>query len=223
MAITMKKLKILALSALAAVILIVSVSAVNGEYDSSSDPLISQSGLLYWYENSFSPAVAKTVTDAVTPLQLALTEAQKTIVENQKTIKENQDKIARLEAQIAAIAAKLDAETTAPEAPSIPNDPAAAASGWETLFLPYGTTLLATTPCDIVFRAGLAVVVSPFIGENAQGLSDTSDKCDLLDGTPVPANHFLIIPRGGDGRGIRITSEAGAYVMVRGGYELVQP
>jgi len=230
----MKKLKILALSALAAAILIISVSAANDQYDSSSDPIISQSGLIYWYENSFSPAVTQTVLDAVNPLKQALASAQETIANNQKTIEEyrktieenqntakaNQDKIAALEVQLAALAAKLDA---IPSTPATPEIPSVQASGWETLYLPFGTTLFASTPCDIIFRAGVAIVVSPFHGDSAQGISDTSDKCDLLDGTNVPANHYLVIPRGGDGRGIRITSEAGAYVMVRGGYELVQP
>ena len=41
------------------------------------------------------------------------------------------------------------------------------------------------------------------------------------NGDNVSFNHALIIPRGGDGRGIKITSTYGAYVMVRGEYEIV--
>ncbi|HPU17585.1 MAG TPA: hypothetical protein PLZ27_02825, partial [Bacillota bacterium] len=61
-----------------------------------------------------------------------------------------------------------------------------------------------------------ATVVSPFAN---QGISDNTLGTDLLNGTAIALNHLLLIPRGGDGRGIKITS-TGAFVMVRGEYTI---
>ena len=67
-------------------------------------------------------------------------------------------------------------------------------------------------------RSCTATVVSPF---EDQGLSDITGGEDLLNGVEVTKNHEMIIPRGGDGRGILITYSGGAYVMVRGEYKVV--
>jgi len=69
---------------------------------------------------------------------------------------------------------------------------------------------------ELILRSGTATVVSPFAN---QGISDNTLGTDLLNGTAIALNHLLLIPRGGDGRGIKITS-TGAFVMVRGEYTI---
>ncbi len=80
-----------------------------------------------------------------------------------------------------------------------------------------GSKLLADSPCEIILRSGTAIAVSPI--EN--GLNNITDGSELLNAAEIPLYNCLLVPRGGDGRGIQITSE-GAYVMVRGEYQIVE-
>lgn len=90
---------------------------------------------------------------------------------------------------------------------------------YEAIFVEYGKKVLApTASIELILRSGSAVVVSPF---DDQGLSDITGGKDLLNNNSITKNHALIIPRGGDGRGILITSREGAYVMIRGEYGIV--
>jgi hypothetical protein len=113
---------------------------------------------------------------------------------------------------IAPIKAKVDAY-------SAPAQTAADAdsTAYEVLELKKGARLMAHGSCEVILRqGGTAAVVSPFA---EQGIGDLSDGSELLDGAALPINHLLLIPRGGDGRGIVITSDK-AYVMVRGKYAI---
>lgn len=93
-------------------------------------------------------------------------------------------------------------------------------NSFEVIFVEYGKEVQCTAPTEIILRGGKAEVVSPF---EDQGLSDLTDGTDLKNGTAVPKNHNLLIPRGEDGRGIVITSQDGAYIMVGGAYIIVEP
>ena len=69
---------------------------------------------------------------------------------------------------------------------------------------------------EIILRqGGTAAVISQY---RDQGIADLTDGAELLNGTALPVNHHLLIPRA-DGRGISVTSSV-AYVMVRGDYEI---
>ncbi len=81
-----------------------------------------------------------------------------------------------------------------------------------------GQMLQCTASTELILRVGSAVIVSPFTN---QGLSDITAGVDLLNGTDVPKNHCLIIPRGNDGRGILITGPYDAHIMVGGAYTIV--
>ena len=95
-----------------------------------------------------------------------------------------------------------------------------ASNTYEAIFVEYGQEIQCTAPIELILRSGSAEIVSPF---EDQGLSDLTDGKDLKNGTAVPKNHNLLIPRGEDGRGIVITSTGGAYVMVGGAYIIVEP
>ncbi len=78
-------------------------------------------------------------------------------------------------------------------------------------------TVLAGSVCEIIVRPGSsAVCVSPF---EDQGIADITLGSEILNGTEIPINSYCIIPRGNDGRGIKILSEK-AYIMIRGDYTI---
>lgn len=85
-----------------------------------------------------------------------------------------------------------------------------------------GQTLYApASAVELILRSGSAKVVSPFTTEGLkQGLSDLTSAGDVQNGEALIANHLMLIPRGGDGRGIVITSDI-AYIVVRGEYQIV--
>ena len=90
--------------------------------------------------------------------------------------------------------------------------------GYEVIEMQKGQVLYASGDkgIEIILRSGTATVVSPFAN---QGISDNTIGTDLQKGTAIGLNHLLLIPRGGDGRGIKITSTS-AFVMVRGEYTI---
>lgn len=96
----------------------------------------------------------------------------------------------------------------------------AKADAFEAIFVEYGKEIQCTAATEVILRSGTAVIVSPF---DNQGLCDLTGGVDLKGGVSVPKNHNLLIPRGSDGRGIKITSSNGAYVMVGGAYIIVEP
>ncbi len=94
----------------------------------------------------------------------------------------------------------------------------ATADAFTVVELKPGQELQCTAATELILRSGSAVIVSPF--EN-QGLCDITAGVDLAGGTKVPKNHCLLIPRGNDGRGIKITGTGSAFVMVGGAYTIV--
>jgi len=96
------------------------------------------------------------------------------------------------------------------------------------VLVPYGATVIAETASDsvvVVLRSGSAVAVSPYnTPGTAQGLNDLSDGSELYNGENVTLFHNVMIPRGGeDGRGVKVTSIGGAYIMIGGNYTIVEP
>ena len=88
---------------------------------------------------------------------------------------------------------------------------------YEVLHLKENALLLSETPCEILLRSGSAAA---YLAGNDNGLADLTDGGELMEGDALVSNHLLMIPRG-DGRGLRITSNE-AYIMVRGGYRIVE-
>ncbi len=111
---------------------------------------------------------------------------------------------------------EIPGDTKKPEAPNT----TPASTGFVAIKVEYGQEVQCSAATEIILRSGSAVIVSPF---EDQGLSDLTEGLDLKNGQDVPKNHNLLIPRGDDGRGIRITSTNGAYLMVGGAYKIVEP
>lgn len=203
-----RKIRLSLMAALAVAILTTTAAAATGSsnlYDTANDPIVTYSGMQKWAEETFRPSINRTITNTVAPLQTALNEAEQKLSQAQQTI-------AELEKTIAALAQKVDNINVSAES-----------GGFEVIYVTAGTQVLATSVCSLILRAGTATVVSPFTGTSAQGISDLTTGAELLAGESIPANHYIIIPRGNDGRGIKVTSEGGAYILVQqGGYSLVE-
>jgi hypothetical protein len=199
------KLKISVISALTvAILLCVSVFAANG-YDSTADPLIT----LSYLNDVFMPQIYEQMESLVSGGNVGsgggnITNSALTAIE---------DELLNLQARLAALEASGSGGNTATSGSSD--------TTFKAIEVKKGQTVLAVgSSCELVLRAGSARIVSPFTGENAQGLADFTGGKDLQDGTDVPSNHLLLIPRGDDGRGIIITSSS-AWIMVRGEYKIV--
>ncbi|MBQ3125625.1 MAG: hypothetical protein IJC15_01025 [Clostridia bacterium] len=195
-----KKIRLSVLLALILALILTTVVSISA-YDTASDPLITYSGLVKWAEETFRPSLNTKIESSTAALQTALSDTQAKLATAEQSI-------ATLEQKVADLSTKLE------------NTSDASGSGYSVIFLTGGTQLLATSVCSIILRAGTAEVISPFAG---QGLTDITSGLELNNGDSLVVNHQTIVPRGNDGRGIRITSAGGAYILVQGGYTLVEP
>ena len=76
-----------------------------------------------------------------------------------------------------------------------------------------GESLTGTAGTEMILRMGKAAIFATESG----GLSDVTVGYDLPDGTEMPPNHLLIVPKD-DGRGI--VAKTDCLVMVKGGYTI---
>lgn len=201
-----KKLRLSLALAMTVALVLTSVVAAGAAYDTTNDPIVVYSGLVKWAEETFRPTVNEKIDSTAAPLQTALTAAQNKLTAAEQTI-------AALQKQVADLSAKLDSAAAG-------GTSSGTANAYTVIYLTGGTQLLATSVCSIILRAGTAEVVSPFDG---QGVTDITNGVELMAGDALSPNHEIIVPRGNDGRGIRISSSSGAYILVQGGYTLVEP
>lgn len=78
-----------------------------------------------------------------------------------------------------------------------------------------GKTVIGDAGTEMILRMGKGTIV----GSARGGLADVTQGGDLGSGTPIPANHMLIVPLS-DGRGVRISAETDAILMIKGGYSI---
>lgn len=79
-----------------------------------------------------------------------------------------------------------------------------------------GQTLYAMAGTEFIVRTGSTVAVST----DSNGIPDVTAGLDVAAGAPIQLNHLLVFPR--EGRGIKPAEQTDLiYVMVRGGYTLV--
>ncbi len=189
-------------------------------YDSTTDPVIT----LSYINNNLLPQIEVRINElqklienggGVSSGSSSIDSAEITDLSNRVSSLENRmnyiatnDSLLQLAARVSALENKTGTSTSS-----------SGSNQYSAIFIEYGKTLIApNTSIELILRSGTAIVVSPFA---EQGLSDITSGLDLKNRDSVSYNHALIIPRGGDGRGIKITSTNGAYVMVRGEYEIV--
>ena len=85
------------------------------------------------------------------------------------------------------------------------------------LELDKGQTIMADSICEFIARPGSKVeAISPF---PEQGIADITNGREVLNGEIIELNAYCLIPRGSDGRGMKVLSEK-AYIMIRGEYTI---
>lgn len=189
----MKRTKIIALAAAFSVTLTALPMLVYGDVQ-TYDPENDPLVSLSYIDEVVRPEYDEKIEE----LEELISELDSVIGGLNKSLGKANDKINELEKKLAA----------APEA---------ASDGYEVVYMTQGTKLLAQSPCEIILRSGSAIVVSI----TSNGLNNITNGTELLNAADVPLYNCLIVPRGGDGRGIHVTS-ADAYVMVRGDYQIVR-
>jgi hypothetical protein len=189
-------------------------------YDSTTDPVIT----LSYINNNLLPQIDARISELQKLIDNGGASTGGSSGVDSAALNELGNRVSSLESRMNYLATNDSLLQLAARVSALENRPAGSsgASGsmqYTAIFVEYGKTLIApTASVELILRSGSAVVVSPFAD---QGLSDITGGADLLNGRQISFNHALIIPRGGDGRGIKITSRDGAYVMVRGDYEIV--
>ncbi len=189
----MKKIRIFALSAAFATTLSVFPMLVSG------DEAI--------YNSEEDPLVSLSyINEVITPAyDEKIDELTETVNELLQSVSDLTDALEDSEAKVSELEAAI-------------GTPSESALGqYEVVYLKKGAKLLAETPCEIILRSGSAIAVSITVN----GLNNVTDGSELLNAADIPLFNQLLVPRGGDGRGIQITSED-AYIMVRGDYSVVE-
>ncbi len=83
------------------------------------------------------------------------------------------------------------------------------------LELENGKCVYTNSVLEFIVRPGSSVsAISPF---PEQGIADITNAVEYLDGDEIKINSYCLIPRGNDGRGIRVNNEL-SYILVRGDY-----
>lgn len=86
-------------------------------------------------------------------------------------------------------------------------------SSFSVVNLKAGQLLIGNAGCEIILRMGTATIIATEKG----GICDVTIGGDWPNGSPVPANHNLIVPVS-DGRGVK--AETDIILMVKGTYTL---
>lgn len=179
------------------------IFAADSDYDSSTDPLISYS---YLKER------LSELQEEIESLQSEILSVDNSSLETRLT--ELESRISDIESEISELAAQL-AEIDSGSSSS------SSSSGSDFVEVQFtkGDIIYATGGAlELVLRSGSAVVVS---SSSTLGLCDMSLGIDIMNGGLVVYNHLLLIPKGDDERGIKITSST-ASIMLRGSYYVVE-
>ncbi len=97
---------------------------------------------------------------------------------------------------------------------------AASAGSYMLLTLKKGQTVMSSACCEIISLSGSAAVLVTSAANisSGAGISDLTKGSVLTNGTLIPTNHYLVIPKG-DGRGFTVTSD-NANILIRGEYNI---
>ncbi|MCD8002766.1 MAG: hypothetical protein LUG88_02435 [Clostridia bacterium] len=181
------------------------IFAADSDYDSSTDPLISYSYL----EERLSE-----LQEEIESLQSEILSVDNSSLETRLT--ELESRISDIESEISELAAQL-AEIDSGSSGS--SSSSSGGSDFVEVQFTKGDIIYATGGAlELVLRSGSAVVVS---SSSTLGLCDMSLGIDIMNGGLVVYNHLLLIPKGDDERGIKITSNT-ASIMLRGSYYVVE-
>ena len=209
----MKKFKKTIVSLLlCSVLLFTTVFAASDSFDSSTDPLVS----LSYINEVVIPDLEAQIQEAKAIAEANSNKASKS------ELQAVADRVTSLEKKMSNISAAVESILEDIRDLEV-NKPMSAA--YDTVRLTYGQKIFSQElSFEIILRVGEAEVISPFNyeegGEYVVGIADVTAGVDVTDGSKIEKNHMLVVPCGGDGRGVLVTSEY-AYILVRGEYYIV--
>lgn len=204
--------KIVVVALLCCLLCSTAVFAASDSFDSSVDPLVS----LSYINEIVIPDLNAQISEAKAIAEANSDKASKSEVQAvADRVTSLEKKMSSVQSSVASILKSLSDEE---------NKPMSAA--YSVVHMKYGQKLFSQKHSfEIILRTGEAEVISPFSydngSEHVMGIADITSGTDVPDGSSIERNHMLVVPSGGDGRGILVTSED-AYILVRGEYYIVE-
>lgn len=120
-------------------------------------------------------------------------------------------------AELAKLKQELQGQTSGNGSAAVqPGTQAGSSTNLEVVKLGAGQILYAGAGTELIVRTGKTIAVS-----NDDGIPDVTEGIDVPAGTAIKNNHLLVFPR--EGRGIKPdpNNKDEIYVMIRGGYILL--
>ena len=198
----MKNEKKLRVIAAVCAIVVSSAVTVYAAYDSSKDPVVS----LSYLTEVFKPSVKSDLKSELSG-----------DVKNQVASAKNDlsGEISQMKNSISdELYSKLSDDYAAPIA-ALQRQVDALSNVYAEVAMQKNARLTADAASEIVVLSGSVTVRC---SDPDSGIIDCTDGVILYDGQSVPANHKLLVPQNGDGRGV--TASTAATLLVRGGYTL---
>ena len=204
--------KIIVMGLLCCLLCSTAVFAASDSFDSSVDPLVS----LSYINEIVIPDLNAQISEAKAIAEANSDKASKSEVQAVA------DRVTSLEKKMSSVQSSV--ESILKSLSDEDNKPMSAA--YSVVHMKYGQKLFSQKHSfEIILRTGEAEVISPFSydngSEHVMGIADITSGTDVPDGSSIERNHMLVVPSGGDGRGILVTSED-AYILVRGEYYIVE-
>ena len=108
---------------------------------------------------------------------------------------------------------RIDREVDAKVAEAIQSRPSGESSSFVLVNVKAGNKIIGGEGTEFILRSGTGTIISTAQG----GVADLTAGVDLANGTEVPKNHHMLIPRN-DSRGMVFTMDG--IVMVKGTYKI---
>ncbi len=198
----MKNEKKLRVIAAVCAIVVSSAVTVYAAYDSSKDPVVSLSYLTEVFKPSVKSDLKSELSgDVKNQVASAKNDLSGEISQMKNSISD--ELYSKLSDDYAATIAALQRQVDA------------LSNVYAEVAMQKNARLTADAASEIVVLSGSVTVRC---SDPDSGIIDCTDGVILYDGQSVPANHKLLVPQNGDGRGV--TASTAATLLVRGGYTL---
>ena len=198
----MKNEKNLRVIAAVCAIVVSSAVTVYAAYDSSKDPVVSLSYLTEVFKPSVKSDLKSELSgDVKNQVASAKNDLSGEISQMKNSISD--ELYSKLSDDYAATIAALQRQVDA------------LSNVYAEVAMQKNARLTADAASEIVVLSGSVTVRC---SDPDSGIIDCTDGVILYDGQSVPANHKLLVPQNGDGRGV--TASTAATLLVRGGYTL---
>ena len=108
---------------------------------------------------------------------------------------------------------RIDKKVDSAVSEAVANKPSGESSSFDLVNVKAGNKIIGGEGTEFILRSGAGNIIATTSG----GVADLTDGVDLANGTEVPKNHHMLIPRN-DSRGMVFTTDG--IVMVKGKYKI---